>query len=106
MKILTTLYFYVAYTLFFFRWLVIGRVAVTLLAGRRTNVLIDFFIRFTQPLYNAVRKVFPFTRVPPEKQETTWGLIDGLVPFVLIALLWFVEKLLRILVSVAILNRQ
>jgi hypothetical protein len=106
MEILKGFYFFLAYTIKFFHWLVIGRVAVLLLAGERRNVIVDFFVRFTQPLYSAVKRLFPFTRVPPEKLGTGWGHIDGLVPFVTIALLWSTEKIVRIVLSVIILNRQ
>jgi len=105
MVILKTIYFILGYTLYFFRWLIIGRVLVLLMAGGRQNVLVDFFVRFTQPLYDLVKKLFPFTRIPPEKQGTGWGRIDGLVPFVTIALLWLIERIFRIIVSVIIVNR-
>jgi hypothetical protein len=104
MATLKTVYFFIGYTLYFFRWMVIGRVLVLLLSGGRRNVLVDFFVRFTQPLIEIVRKIFPFTRVPPEKQGTAWGLMDGLVPFVTIALLWLIERGIRVLVSYIILN--
>jgi hypothetical protein len=106
MEILKGLYYVFDYTIKFMNWLVIGRVAVLLLAGERRNIIVDFFVRFTQPLYNAVKKLFPFTRVPPEKMGTGWGQIDGLVPFVTIALLWSLEKIARIILSVIILNHR
>ena len=106
MEILKGIYYFFAYTITFIMWLVVGRVAVLLLAGERRNVIVDFFVRFTQPLYVAVKRLFPFTRVPPEKQGTGWGHIDGLVPFVTIALLWSLEKIARVILSVIILNHQ
>jgi hypothetical protein len=106
MEILKGCYYVFAYTIKFVNWLVVGRVAVLLLAGERRNIVVDFFVRFTQPLYTIVKKLFPFTRVPPEKQGTGWGHIDGLVPFVTIALLWSMEKLFRIILSVILLNHQ
>ena len=106
MEILKGCYYLFAYTIKFVNWLVIGRVAVLLLAGGRRNMIVDFFVRFTQPLYDAVKKLFPFTRVPPEKQGTGWGHIDGLVPFVAIALLWSLEKIARVILSVIIVNHQ
>jgi hypothetical protein len=106
MELLKWLYFYLAYTIKFLSWLVVGRVAVLLLAGGRRNVIVDFFVRFTQPIYDVIKRLFPFTRVPPEQQGTGWWLIDGLVPFVTIALLWSVEKALRIILSVVIMNQQ
>ena len=106
MESLKVSYFYFAYTIKFLIWLIIGRVAVLLLVGERRNMIVDFFVRFTQPLYAAVSKLLPFTRVAPEKKGTAWGHIDGLVPFVTVALLWSIEKCVRIALSVMILSRR
>jgi hypothetical protein len=106
MEMLKGFYYFFSYTTKFLSWLVIGRVAVLLLAGGRRNIIVDFFVRFTQPLYDAVKKLLPFTRVSQEKQGTGWALIDGLVPFTTIALLWSLEKTLRIILSIIVMNRQ
>ena len=104
MDTIKVIYYLIAYTLQFFLWLVIGRVAILLLSAGKRNFLVDFFIRFTDPLYGVVRKMFPFTRVPDEKRSTMWGAIDGMLPFVTIVFLWLLEKIVRIIVSVIILN--
>jgi hypothetical protein len=104
MDILKIIYYVLAYSLQFFMWLVIGRVAIILLSAGKRNLLVDFFIRFTNPIYGVVQKMLPFTRVSEEKKNTMWGFIDGATPFVTIALLWLTEKILRIIVSVIIVN--
>jgi len=104
MDILKIIYYIIAYTMQFFLWLVIGRVAVLIIGGGRRNVLVDFFINFTQPIYNFVQTIFPFIRVPEEKRNSGWGVIDGMVPFVAIIFIWLLEKIIRIIISVIIVN--
>lgn len=104
MEIIKIIYYILAYSLQFFMWLVIGRVAIILLSAGKRNILVDFFIRFTNPIYDIVQKWFPASRVPEEKKNTMWGFIDGYVPFIAIVLLWLFEKILRILVGLVIVN--
>lgn len=84
---------YVKYTLAFFSWMIIGRILLMLLVGSRHNVMVDFFVRFTEPFYKITRTVFPFTRVSEEREHTAWGRIGGWTPFfalLLIQVLWIV----------------
>ncbi|MBI5074127.1 MAG: YggT family protein [Nitrospirae bacterium] len=105
MEILKQIYYYFDYTLQFFMWLVIGRVAAQLVIRNPNNVIRTMFIRFTEPLYNAVKKIFPFSRVSEEKKQTTWGVLDGLVPIILILGIYVILRpLIRIIVSVIIVN--
>jgi hypothetical protein len=104
MDTIKIIYYVISYTLQFFLWLIIGRVAILLLSAGKRNFLVEFFIRFTDPIYGVVRKLFPFTRVPEDKRNSMWGIIDGTLPFFTIALLWLVEKILRVIVSVIIVN--
>lgn len=86
-------------------WLVIGRVGAQLIIRNPNNVILNMFIRFTEPLYNLVRKIFPFSRVPEEKRQTTWGALDGSVPIILILGIYIILRpLIRIIVSVIVVN--
>lgn len=81
------------YTLAFFGWMIIGRVVISLITGGRRNLMVDFFIRFTEPFYLITGAIFPFARVSPEKEGTAWARIGGCIPFfalLLIQLLWIV----------------
>jgi len=105
METLKQIYYYFDYTLQFFMWLVIGRVAAQLVIRNPNNVILNMFIRFTEPLYNAVKKIFPFSRVSEEKRQTTWGALDGFVPIILILGIYIILRpLIRIIVSVIIVN--
>ena len=86
-------------------WLVIGRAAAQLVIRNPNNVIRTMFIRFTDPLYNAVKKIFPFSRVSEDKKLTTWGALDGFVPVILVLGIYIVLRpLIRIIVSVIIVN--
>lgn len=105
MEILKQIYYYVDYTLQFFMWLVIGRAAAQLVIRNPNNVIRTMFIRFTEPLYNVIKKIFPFSRVSEEKKQTTWGALDGFVPIILVLGIYiFLRPLIRIIVSVIIVN--
>jgi uncharacterized protein YggT (Ycf19 family) len=105
MEILKQVYYYADYTLQFFMWLVIGRVAAQMVIRNPNNIILNMFIRFTEPLYNFVKKIFPFSRVPEAKKETTWGHLDGSVPIILILGIYVILRpLIRIIVSVIIVN--
>ena len=105
MEILKQVYYYVDYTLQFVMWLVIGRVAAQMVIRNPNNIILNMFIRFTEPLYVLVRKIFPFSRVPEEKKQTTWGSLDGFVPIILILGIYIVLRpLIRIIVSVIVVN--
>ena len=105
MEILKQVYYYIDYTLQFVMWLVIGRVAAQMVIRNPNNIILNMFIRFTEPLYNFIKKIFPFSRVPEEKKQTTWGYIDGFVPVILILGIYIVLRpLIRIIVSVIVVN--
>jgi len=105
MEILKQVYYYLDYTLQFVMWLVIGRVAAQMVIRNPNNMILSMFIRFTEPLYNFIKKIFPFSRVPEEKKQTTWGSLDGFVPIILILGIYIVLRpLIRIIVSVIVVN--
>ncbi len=105
MEILKQIYYYFDYTLQFFMWLVIGRVAAQLVIRDPGNMILNMFIRFTDPLYNLIKKIFPFSRVSEGKKQTTWGYLDGFVPIILILGIYIVLRpLIRIIVGVIIVN--
>lgn len=105
MEILKQIYYYLDYTLQFAMWLVIGRVAAQLVIRNPNNIILNMFIRFTEPLYNLIKKIFPFSRVPEEKRQTAWGLLDGAVPIILIVGIYIVLRpLIRIIVGVIVVN--
>jgi hypothetical protein len=107
MEILKNIYYIVDYTLQFAMWLVIGRVAAQAFIRNPNNVIQNMFMRFTEPLYLFVKRVFPFTRVSEEKKQTVWGHLDGLVPIVLILGIYLILRpLIRIIVGVIIMNFQ
>lgn len=88
-------------------WLVIGRVAAQLVIRNPNNVILNTFIRFTEPLYNLIKKIFPFSRVSEEKKQTTWGALDGFVPVILVLGIYiFLRPLIRIIVSVIVVNAR
>lgn len=105
MEILKQVYYYVDYTLQFIMWLVIGRVASQFVISNPDNVIRNLFERFTQPLYNLIKNIFPFSRVPEAKKHTMWGAIDGLVPIILILGIYIILRpLIRIIVGVIVVN--
>ncbi len=71
------------YTLALFMWLIIGRYLLILLTGGRQGFMMDFFVRFTDPLYRMTKRLLPFLR-------------DGIVPLATIILI----IMMRILVLV------
>ena len=86
-------------------WLVIGRAAAQLVIRNPNNMILNMFIRFTDPLYNVIKKIFPFARVSEDKKHTTWGALDGFVPVILILGIYIVLRpLIRIIFSVIIVN--
>ncbi len=105
METLKTLYYVIDYTLQFAMWLVIGRVAAQMVIRNPNNIIQNLFERFTQPLYNLVKNIFPFSRVPEAKKQTTWGYLDGPVPIILILGIFIILRpLIRIIVSVIVVN--
>jgi uncharacterized protein YggT (Ycf19 family) len=52
----------VNYTLALLMWLVIGRVVLSLFTSSRENFIMSFFIKFTEPVYKVVKKIFPFAK--------------------------------------------
>lgn len=48
------------YTLALFMWLIIGRYVLVFLTGGRKGFMMDFFVRFTDPLFKVTRRIFPF----------------------------------------------
>lgn len=107
MEILKQVYYYIDYTLQFVMWLVIGRVAAQLVIRNPNNVILNMFMRFTEPLYNFIKKTFPFSRVSEESKQTTWGYLDGFVPIILIlGILIVLRPLVRIIVSVIVVNAR
>jgi uncharacterized protein YggT (Ycf19 family) len=54
-----TLEQFLNYTLAFFMWLVLGRVALEFFTRDLNNFFYRFFYQFTEPLYKPYRKFFP-----------------------------------------------
>lgn len=105
MNILKTFYFISDYSLQFLMWLVVGRLASQVLINKPENVILQLFVRFTEPFYQLAQKTFPFLRMSEEKKATAWGRIDGWTAVFLIATTYFLLRpLLRIMVSVIIVN--
>jgi uncharacterized protein YggT (Ycf19 family) len=105
MEILKTAYYIIDYTLQFAMWLVIGRVASQMVIRNPNNIIQNLFVRFTDPLYNLVKNIFPFARVPEARKQTTWGYLDGPVPIILILGIFIILRpLIRIIVSVIVVN--
>ncbi len=50
------------YTLALFMWLIVGRLILSIFIGGRENFIMNFFIRFTEPVYKITGKIFPFAR--------------------------------------------
>lgn len=50
------------YTLAVIMWLIIGRLLLTPFVGNKRNFMMDFFIRFTEPVYNVTRRILPFAK--------------------------------------------
>lgn len=69
------------YTLSFLMWMILGRIFMTLIFGKKDNVISGLFRKITDPVYQVVSAIVPFAIVPPEKQGTMWGAIGGCIPF-------------------------
>jgi len=105
MEILKQVYYYIDYTLQFFMWLVIGRVACQMVIRNPNNIIQNLFMKFTEPLYTFIKFIFPFSRVSEEKKQTTWGYLDGAVPIIIIVGIYIIVRpLVRIIVSVIVVN--
>jgi hypothetical protein len=105
MEILKKVYYIIDYTLQFAMWLVIGRVAAQMVIRNPNNIIQNLFVKFTEPLYNFIKNIFPFSRVPEAKKQTTWGYLDGPVPIILILGIFIILRpLIRIIVSVIVVN--
>ncbi len=48
------------YTLSFLLWMIMGRVALTIVLGNRQNVIVEIFRKATDPFYFVTRKLLPF----------------------------------------------
>lgn len=55
-------------------WLIIGRYILFFLTSGKRGFMMDFFVRFTDPLFKITRRILPFLR-------------EGLIPFVTIILI-------------------
>jgi hypothetical protein len=75
------------YTLSFLMWMILGRVVVTLITAGKQNFIIGMFQKVTDPVYSAVRAIFPFLEVPPEKRGGMYEAIGGCVPVAAIILI-------------------
>jgi len=74
----------VNYTLAVFMWLIIGRMLLSFFLGKRENFMVNFFIKFTEPVYNITRKVVPFAT-------------DRSVPFFSILIIFIIRIMLIII---------
>lgn len=50
------------YTLSFLMWMIMGRIILTLMIGNRQNIMMNAFIKITEPVYRVTRKILPFTK--------------------------------------------
>jgi uncharacterized protein YggT (Ycf19 family) len=50
------------YTLSFILWMIIGRHIVELFARGKANIILNIFIKVTEPYYNIIKRVFPFAK--------------------------------------------
>ncbi len=41
-------------------WLMVGRFVLELFTGGKTNFILNFFVKFTDPWYKIIRKTMPF----------------------------------------------
>lgn len=55
-------------------WLIIGRYILFFLTSGKRGFMMDFFVRFTDPLFKITRRILPF-------------LWEGLIPFATIILI-------------------
>ena len=57
-------------------WLVVGQLASQMLINNPDNVILQLFIRFTEPFYASCAKdIVPFLRMSEEKKAT--GMAEG-----------------------------
>lgn len=89
----------VNYTLALIMWLIVGRVVLSLFTGDRNNFIYAFFLRFTDPVYEVIYRIFPFTRIPSDRAWSLWGRIGGLAPLVAIFLIVILRLITVILLS-------
>ncbi len=50
------------YTLSFLMWMIMGRIILTLMLGNRQNIMMNAFIKITEPVYRITRKIMPFAK--------------------------------------------
>jgi uncharacterized membrane protein len=52
----------VNYTLSFLMWMILARVIFTLMIGNRPNVMLNAFVKITEPVYRLTRRLAPFVK--------------------------------------------
>jgi hypothetical protein len=105
MEILKQAYYITDYTLQFIMWFVVGRVASQIIFRNPGNFVEALFVRFTEPIYRLIKRIFPFARVAEDKRNTLWGYIDGYVPIIIIVGIYIIARpLIRIIVGVIVVN--
>jgi uncharacterized protein YggT (Ycf19 family) len=82
------------YSLSLFMWLILGRMALSLFTRNRNNFMLNFFIRFTEPVYKVVGIIFPFAKSPDNNEGTYWGTIGGLAAFFSILLIIIIRVII------------
>lgn len=85
MKILIAAIFWVTYTIEFFMFLIIGRFLLFFFIRNKENAMMSFFIKFTDPLLKATRKIIPFAK------ESFIPVLSVLMLYVLSAILKFIK---------------
>ncbi|MEW5747011.1 MAG: YggT family protein [Nitrospirota bacterium] len=56
------IYQFINYTLSFLMWMILGKGILTLMVGRRQNMLFAMFDKVTEPIYKVTRKLVPFAK--------------------------------------------
>gem|GEM_PF-6741673 len=72
-------------------WLIIGRMALSLFTRDKNNFMLNFFIRFTDPVYKITRIIFPFVKPSEINKGTYWDTIGGWSPFLAIFLIFVIR---------------
>ena len=84
MKLLIGAIFWLIYTIEFFMFLIIGRLILFFFIRNKDNAMLAFFIKFTDPVMKATRKILPFVK-------------ESLVPFVSVLMLYVLSVILKLI---------
>lgn len=82
------------YSLSMVMWLILGRMALSLFTRNRDNFMLNFFIRFTDPVYKIICMILPFAKLSDGNEKTYWATIGGWAAFFSIFLIIMIRVII------------